>query len=91
MRIAFDSEKDAGNQTKHGVSLAFGAIVLADPDRLDIPDVRASYGENRYVSYGMAEDRIWVCVWTPRDTVCRIISVRKANDRESRRYHATPR
>ncbi|HEX9698806.1 MAG TPA: BrnT family toxin [Acidobacteriota bacterium] len=89
--IAFDADKDASNQRKHGVSLAFGAEVLADNNRLDVLDVRFEYAEDRLVSYGLFEGRVWVCVFTLRGEVHRILSVRKANDRETRRYHRTPR
>lgn len=89
--IEFDPDKDAANRDKHGVSLAFGAEVLADRNRLDILDVRVDYAEDRFVSYGMVEGRVWVCVFTLRSEVHRIISVRKGNDRETRRYHQTPR
>ena len=91
MRIEFDQDKDASNLAKHGVSLSFGAMVLDDPHRLDILDVRFDYAEERYVSYGKVDGRIWVCVFTERDSVPRLISVRKANDRETRRYDETPR
>ena len=91
MRIEFDPDKDAGNREKHGVPLAFGAEVLADADRLDILDVRFAYAEERIITYGMAESRVWVCVFALRGEVHRIISVRKANERESRRYQETPR
>lgn len=30
METGFDADKDAANRDKHGVSLAFGAKVLAD-------------------------------------------------------------
>ncbi len=91
MQIEFDADKDAGNREKHGVSLAFGANVLADADRLDLLDVRFDYAEERFVTYGMAEDRVWVCVSARRGEVHRIISVRKANERETQRYQETPR
>ncbi len=91
MRIEFDSDKDADNREKHAVSLAFGAEVLADADRLDILDVRFDYAEERFVAYGMAEGRVWICVFALRGEVHRIISVRKANERETRRYRETPR
>ncbi|MEO5336753.1 MAG: BrnT family toxin [Magnetospirillum sp. WYHS-4] len=91
MRIACDPEKDSGNLSKHGVSLAFGAEVLADADRLDILDVRFDYAEKRFVTYGQVEGRVWVCVFSLRGEVHRIISVRKANERETRRYRETPR
>lgn len=91
MKVEFDPNKDAANREKHGVSLAFGAEVLADVNRLDVLDVRFDYLEERFVSYGMVNGRVWVCVFAPRGEHCRIISVRKANDREIRRYCRTPR
>ena len=81
----------AGNREKHGVSLAFGAEVLADAGRLDILGVRFVYAEERIITYGMAEGRVWVCVFALRGGEHRIISVRKANERETRRYRETPR
>ena len=91
MKVEFDHAKDAANREKHGVSLAFGADVLVDRNWLEVLDVRFDYVEERFVAYGMVEGRVWVCVFTPRNEVCRIISVRKANDRETRRYHESPR
>lgn len=43
MQIEFDIAKDAANQDKHNASLAYGAEILADPNRLDILDVRFDY------------------------------------------------
>ena len=91
MRITFDSGKDASNLEKHGVSLAFGAEVLADADRLNVLDVRFAHVEERFVAYGAVGKRVWVCVFTVRDEVYHIISVRKANGRETKRYKDTPR
>ena len=91
VRIEFDPRKDAENRRKQGASLAFGAEVLADPDRLDTSDARFDYAESRFVSYGRAEGRVWVCVFVMRGNVHRIVSVRKANEREQRRYLEDPR
>jgi len=91
MQIEFDQDKDLGNKIKHQVSLAFGAQILDDTNRLDVLDVRFEYSEDRFVSYGLVDERIWICVFAPRGDVCRIISVRKANDRETERYHNSPR
>ncbi len=91
MQIEFDPDKDAANQAKHLISLSHGAQVLADANRLDVLDVRFDYAEERFVSYGMIDNRIWVCVFTRRDDIYRVISVRKANDRETKRYRDTPR
>ena len=87
MKILFDPAKDAANLAKHGVSLRFGQEVLADPNRFDLVDQRMDYGEERYVAFGLVDDRVWVCVYTQLDdTTYRIISVGKANRRETRAY-----
>ena len=86
MKVEFDASKNVKNQDKHGVSLAFGAEVLADANRLELLDVRVDYAEERFIAYGMVKGRVWVCVYTRRADVYRLISVRKANERETRRY-----
>lgn len=90
-KLDYDPEKDDANFAKHGVPLGFAAEVLADRNRVDVLDTRFDYGEERFVTYGFAEGRVWVCVHAPRDGVARIISVRKANERETERYHGEQR
>ena len=91
MKIEFDPAKDEINREKHGASLALAEDVLSDPGRIDLVDTRIDYSEDRTVTYGRVKGRIWVCVFTRRGSAYRPISVRKANDRETKRYHDTPR
>ena len=49
-------------------------------------DNRGSYEEHRFITVGHLDDRLIVLVWTPRGEVRRIISMRKANDREKAIY-----
>ena len=49
-------------------------------------DRRRSYGEVRFVSVGYLHDRLCVLCWTIRNGNVRIISLRKANDREVQSY-----
>ena len=49
-------------------------------------DSRYSYGEDRYQLIGRIEGRLFVLVYTPRNDVMRIISARKANQREVKLY-----
>lgn len=49
-------------------------------------DTRHSYGEDRYRLIGKIEERLFVVVYTPRHDVIRIISARKANQREVKHY-----
>ena len=44
------------------------------------------YPEDRFISVGLLDTRLVVLVWTQRGEVRRIISMRKANDREKKIY-----
>ena len=57
-----------------------------DPNRIIRPDDRHSYGEERYQLMGKVEQRLFVIVYTPREQAMRIISARKANQREMTHY-----
>lgn len=88
MQIEFDSDKQTINLRKHGIDLRDAAYVFLDTRRLDAADERQNYGEERRVVVGMVEDRVWVVVYTRRADAIRLISARKANEREKKRYHA---
>jgi len=49
-------------------------------------DTKADYKEGRFITVGWLDDQLIVMVWTPRGEVRRIISLRKANDREKALY-----
>nr|VFK28243.1 MAG: Uncharacterized conserved protein, DUF497 family [Candidatus Kentron sp. MB]VFK32561.1 MAG: Uncharacterized conserved protein, DUF497 family [Candidatus Kentron sp. MB]VFK75979.1 MAG: Uncharacterized conserved protein, DUF497 family [Candidatus Kentron sp. MB] len=49
-------------------------------------DTRWFYEEKRYITVGKPDGRMVIVVWTFRDYACRIISMRKANEREQVRY-----
>jgi uncharacterized protein len=51
-----------------------------------ICDDRKEYGEPRFVATGFIGDRLHVMAFTIRSEVIRIISMRKANNRERRAY-----
>lgn len=88
MEIEFDTDKDAANFAKHGVSLAFGARVFEDADHLVLTSVRPIDGEDRFKVIGMVDDRLWTAVHVMRGDVVRFISVRRSNDGEERAYRA---
>lgn len=81
MEIEFDPAKDAVNRSKHGVSLILGAAVLGN--RIgEIVDDRREYGEVRMNAFGIVDGRLFVCTYTMRGGVHRVISVRKAARQE---------
>lgn len=59
--------------------------VLAGPT-LTVEDDRQNYGEDRFITIGFLDDAMVVLVWTPRDGAHRIISMRRANERERTLY-----
>jgi uncharacterized DUF497 family protein len=89
MDIEFDPEKDAVNQAKHGIPLAIGRIVLENAVA-DIPDPReymTKLGtEERRIAYGLVAGRLFCCAYTMRGETYRLISARKANQREQRKW-----
>ena len=50
------------------------------------PDDRRDYGEARFKATGMIGGRLFVLIFTPRGERLRLISLRKANDREKREW-----
>jgi uncharacterized DUF497 family protein len=71
--------KDARNRRERGLPLVLGAVVLANL-------VVEYEDDQRMIAYGVIAGRIHVCVYTVRDETWRIISLRKANQREQRRW-----
>lgn len=85
MRIEFDEVKRAATLKARGLDMARAAEVLTGAT-LTAVDNRRDYGENRYISVGFLDSTMVVVVWTARGRVYRIISMRKANERERRLY-----
>lgn len=84
MEFEWDVEKDEANRAKHGVSLA--AAALDWDEALDQIDDRTDYGELRVSALVPRAGRLYFCAHTQRGTVHRIISLRKANARQVKRY-----
>ena len=53
---------------------------------LTVEDDRRDYGEDRFITIGFLHSAMVVVVWTPREGAYRIISMRKANERERALY-----
>lgn len=87
MRIEFDPVKRAKTLIEPGLDFARAAEVFAG-HHFTAEDLRENYGERRYITVGKLDGRMVVMVWTPRGEARRIISMRKANEREQKRYAA---
>lgn len=88
MEYEWDPAKADANFLKHGVS--FEDVVDFDWRLASTaPDDRRAYGEARFIAVGPIGDRLHVLIFTRRSGGIRVISLRRANDRESRRHERT--
>lgn len=88
MDISFDPAKDARNIACRGLSFARAAdFDWAGADIIE--DVRFAYPERRLVAVGCLDGRLHVLCFTPTDTGIRVISFRRANAREAKKYGKT--
>ncbi len=90
-RFEWDRVKARANQRKHGISFEIAQHVFDDPDALVDHD-RIESGERRWQTLGMVGGSLLLLVaHTVRfedgeDEVIRIISARRADRKEKRRY-----
>jgi uncharacterized DUF497 family protein len=85
MKIEFDPEKNEKNVRERGISFELAADFNLATAKI-WPDTRKDYGEARYIALGYIGERLHSLVFTVRDDVLRVISLRKANQREVRSY-----
>jgi len=84
MKIQFGRAKRDKTLEERDLDFARADEIFAGQHLTRIDD-RQEYGEDRYITAGMLDGRIVIMVWTPRGETCRIISMRKANEREIKR------
>lgn len=85
MEITFDPEKSRANLLKHGVALSLATKIDWSEVWFDVDD-RTDYRELREIGYTLIDDRLYCVVYTQRGDTMHVISLRKANRREVRRY-----
>ena len=88
MQIEFDTDKRDKTLTERWLDFARAGEVFAGVN-VTAEDARFDYGEPRFTTVGVLDGRMVVMVWTPRGGVRRIISMRKANEREIAKYAPT--
>jgi uncharacterized DUF497 family protein len=92
MVFDWDNNKNQSNLIKHGISFEEAIAIFADPSIQTFEDTRCNYGETRFVSIGQItlatqeKKAIIVVIHTQRSQSILLISARKANERERKRY-----
>ena len=89
-RIGFDPAKNATNIASRGLSFEL-VEQMEWTTALMVEDTRKAYGERRFQVLGFIGERLHAVVFTPRESKVHVISLRKANSREVKRYAKTPK
>ena len=85
MKYEWNEKKSQLNYEKHGLDFKDAEFVFSSKI-ISFVDDREDYGEERFITLGELKKRIVVVVHTQRHLVTRIISMRKANEREKKIY-----
>jgi uncharacterized protein len=72
-RFDWDTDKDAENQQKHGISFTRAQYAFADPQRVIAKDITHSQTEERFYCFGEVDGGVLTVRFTYRASVIRII------------------
>jgi len=86
MDFEWDLAKSNSCQTSRNFDFAYVISIFTDPTLLVEHDQRWDYGEERFRALGVIDKKVFVVVFTRRLRAIRIISARRANAREVKRY-----
>jgi uncharacterized DUF497 family protein len=85
MEFQWDEAKRKANLHRHGIDFV-GIEKVFEDKTVTILDDRFDYGEERFVTFGLLDDRVVAIAHKEADEVIRIISVRKATKHEESSY-----
>lgn len=80
MEFEFDEFKSQANYKKHGIDFVQAQQLWEDSQRLEIP--AKTTDEPRVILIGKVHGKIWSAIFTQRGQKTRIISVRRAREKE---------
>jgi uncharacterized DUF497 family protein len=86
----WDERKRLANLKNHGLDF-HASDDLWDHLTVTREDLRQSYGETRFVTFGLLDDEVVVLVHTERNNDIHVISLRRAENYEARYYFETIR
>jgi uncharacterized DUF497 family protein len=86
MNFEWNLAKSNSCQISRNFDFTYVISVFIDPNLLIEKDQRWDYGEERFLALGLLDKKVFVVIYTKRLTAMRIISARRANRREVRRY-----
>jgi uncharacterized protein len=88
MQLSFDPDKNKRNIQERGLAFTLAADLDWATALID-EDTRLDYGERRFRALGCIGERLYALIFTPREDLVHVISLRKANAREVKHYGKT--
>lgn len=86
-KFQWDDRKAASNFAKHRITFEMARDAFGDPFSIDWPDDGQDSTEQRFSLLGMVDGRLLFVGYTMRGDSIRIITARRAEPFERRRYH----
>jgi uncharacterized DUF497 family protein len=83
LEIEFDQQKSDRNEEERGIPFSL-ATEFEWNSVVERPSNR--YGEERFMAFGLIRNRVHALVYTKRGLIVRVISLRRANEREVKYY-----
>lgn len=84
MEFEYDVAKSRSNKEKHGIDFDEAQLLWEDDNYIEVPVTTAP--EARFAVIGKIAGKYWCAVVTQRANKLRIISVRRAREKERRLY-----
>jgi uncharacterized DUF497 family protein len=85
MKFEWDENKNKTNIRVHEIDFRDAQLIFDWP-MLIKADTRKDYGEERLVGLGLLHEVVIVIVFTKRNDIIRVISIRRANRNERKIY-----
>ena len=87
MEFEYDAEKSAANREKHGIDFEDAQALWDDPQAVE-GRAKSVDEEERLMAVGKIGGRYWAAIFTLRGAVRRLISVRRAREKEVEAYES---
>ena len=80
----YDPNKSAINKEKHGIDFETAKDLWLDPRALVVPAINS--GEPRFARIGKLKGKLWCAIYVRRQNKIRLVSARRAHNKEEREY-----
>ena len=85
MQFEWDKNKNASNEDKHGIAFEDAKDIFKDIN--NYKEKTNKKDELRYKIVGLIFEKLFTVIYTMRNSIIRVISARRANKTEEKKYN----